>query len=421
MRPSRGSARWRADLLADVRDEALDGAEPSGAGREARTRPANDLGRASRPFGRSSGGRPRSSQITASGKRPRPGPAKPGLGAGPRAAGKTARWLNCCCRAGGGPQRRWSTPRGNAVCAAKTSEIRARCSRAPRAAALDPYDLVWKDEDDEVMRRVTADPKSAELGNVVGYSRPSSRAASETCCGVLLDAGIRVPPARHRMPIVSDGAARHVFVRCWESGMNPDTCNWQMQTMLHLCWQGGTVAAARTRSSLECAAMLLDAGANILARDDDYTARHRWDGAARHNRPDMVDFLLSPRGAKKNLPDDKPWATPLAWAKETRAHAGGRDVGKGRGAGVRCGGVDLVVHLRSFCGVFWTTNRLSSSATLHFQQRWTTRQTDSGSQSPLLFGVKLTGKRNTEPIQVQPAIQPHIKLFITVLLDSRST
>jgi ankyrin repeat protein len=27
----------------------------------------------------------------------------------------------------------------------------------------------------------------------------------------------------------------------------------------------------------------------------------------------MVEFLLR-RGAKPNLPDDPPWATPLAWA-----------------------------------------------------------------------------------------------------------
>jgi ankyrin repeat protein len=32
----------------------------------------------------------------------------------------------------------------------------------------------------------------------------------------------------------------------------------------------------------------------------------------------MVEFLLS-RGAPVNLPDDEPWATPLAWA-ERRGH-----------------------------------------------------------------------------------------------------
>jgi hypothetical protein len=33
----------------------------------------------------------------------------------------------------------------------------------------------------------------------------------------------------------------------------------------------------------------------------------------------MVEFLLS-RGARPTLPDDPPWATPLAWA-EKRGHA----------------------------------------------------------------------------------------------------
>ena len=41
--------------------------------------------------------------------------------------------------------------------------------------------------------------------------------------------------------------------------------------------------------------------------------------AARTNMPDMVEFLLA-RGAPTNLPDDEPWATPLAWA-ERRGHA----------------------------------------------------------------------------------------------------
>ena len=51
---------------------------------------------------------------------------------------------------------------GNAVFAAKTPELRALLMA--RGGKLDPYDLVWLDEDDEVMRRVTEDPSSAELG-----------------------------------------------------------------------------------------------------------------------------------------------------------------------------------------------------------------------------------------------------------------
>jgi ankyrin repeat protein len=64
--------------------------------------------------------------------------------------------------------------------------------------------------------------------------------------------------------------------------------------------------------------MLLDAGANISARDDEYRSTPLA-FAARTNMPEMVEFLLS-RGAVTNLPDDPPWATPLAWA-ERRGHA----------------------------------------------------------------------------------------------------
>lgn len=42
--------------------------------------------------------------------------------------------------------------------------------------------------------------------------------------------------------------------------------------------------------------------------------------AARFGKTQMVEFLLG-RGAKPNLPDDPPWATPLAWATR-RGHQG---------------------------------------------------------------------------------------------------
>ena len=93
-----------------------------------------------------------------------------------------------------------------------------------------------------------------------------------------------------------------------ESGMNPDTCNWQNQTMLHMVC-GHTKPG---ENSITCAKLLLDAGANISARDDEYRSTPlAW--AARNNRRDLVELLLS-RGAPARLPDDKSWATPLAWA-----------------------------------------------------------------------------------------------------------
>jgi ankyrin repeat protein len=44
----------------------------------------------------------------------------------------------------------------------------------------------------------------------------------------------------------------------------------------------------------------------------------------------MIDFLLN-RGAKPNLPDDPPWATPLAWATR-RGHTEGMELLQQRGA-----------------------------------------------------------------------------------------
>jgi ankyrin repeat protein len=56
---------------------------------------------------------------------------------------------------------------------------------------------------------------------------------------------------------------------------------------------------------------------NISAREDVYQSTPlAW--AASNNLSDMVEFLLM-RGAPTNLPDDEPWATPLAWA-EKRGH-----------------------------------------------------------------------------------------------------
>ena len=93
--------------------------------------------------------------------------------------------------------------------------------------------------------------------------------------------------------------------------MDPDLPNWQRATPLHdLCGRDGRGRARPHRT--ECATILLDAGANISARDEDYRSTPlAW--AARNNLPDMVEFLLA-RGAPTNLPDDEPWATPLAWA-----------------------------------------------------------------------------------------------------------
>jgi len=60
------------------------------------------------------------------------------------------------------------------------------------------------------------------------------------------------------------------------------------------------------------AAIFIDHGADLAARDDDFQSTPlAW--AARKGKTAMVQLLLA-RGARPNLPDDPPWATPLAWA-----------------------------------------------------------------------------------------------------------
>ena len=95
------------------------------------------------------------------------------------------------------------------------------------------------------------------------------------------------------------------------AAMDPNLPNWQRATPLHdLCGRDGRGRARDHR--IECAAILLEAGANINAKDEEYRSTPlAW--AARNDLSDMVEFLLA-RGAPTNLLDDDAWATPLAWA-----------------------------------------------------------------------------------------------------------
>ena len=89
----------------------------------------------------------------------------------------------------------------------------------------------------------------------------------------------------------------------FEHGMDPNHSDWLRVTRLH--------EFART-GQLENAAIFIDHGADLDARDEDiFSTPLGW--AAKFGRTPMVELLLS-RGAKPNLPDDPPWATPLAWA-----------------------------------------------------------------------------------------------------------
>ena len=202
---------------------------------------------------------------------------------------------------------------GNATFAARTPELRALLMA--HGGKVDPYDLVWMGDDDEVLRRVTADPASAHAG-CGGVFTAVCTLGKRDLMNRLLDAGIRVAP-------VAGGCQSYLLekpdmlrVLLARGGLHPDYPTPEGSTLLHaLCSRDvrGRTMSDRT----ECAGILLDAGATISAKDQDYRSTPlAW--AARNNLPDMVEFLLA-RGAPTNLPDDEPWATPLAWAKR-RGH-----------------------------------------------------------------------------------------------------
>jgi ankyrin repeat protein len=203
---------------------------------------------------------------------------------------------------------------GSATYVASTPELRALLTK--HGGALDPYDLVWLGDDDEAVRRIAADPRSAHAG-CGGVLAAAATMGKRKLLIRLLEAGARVAPVVNdcRTYLFTDPEMLRLLL---ESGMDPNLPSWLHTTPLHdLCARD---SRGRPRAHrLECAAILLDAGSAISAKDDDYRSTPlAW--AARHDVPDMVELLLA-RGAPVSLPDDDPWATPLAWATR-RGHDG---------------------------------------------------------------------------------------------------
>jgi len=95
----------------------------------------------------------------------------------------------------------------------------------------------------------------------------------------------------------------------FQHGMDPSRPDWLHITPLH---------RFAKRGDLENAAIFLEHGANLHARDLDICSTPLgW--AAKFGRIAMIELLLE-RGASPNLPDDPSWATPLAWATR-RGHS----------------------------------------------------------------------------------------------------
>jgi len=192
---------------------------------------------------------------------------------------------------------------GNAWFAASTSEVRKLLES--HGATNDPYDYHWLEEANANPRRLLEGPHSlSRLGAAFTMIVSDDRV---DLLSRLLEAGIRIPPVVTGCQgylLHNAGMLRTLL----ESGMTPNLMNWQHQTLLHM---------VSNSNNLDLAAMLLDAGADINAIDEDYCSTPLG-CAARKNALQMAEFLLS-RGAAIHLPADKPWATPLAWA-ERRGH-----------------------------------------------------------------------------------------------------
>lgn len=110
--------------------------------------------------------------------------------------------------------------------------------------------------------------------------------------------------------VSGDAKTRELSEFLFAHGANPNHADWLGVTALHQFARRGDVAKA---------ALFLDRGANLHARDEDICSTPLgW--AAKFGKTEMVEFLLR-RGAEPNRPDDPPWATPLAWATR-RGHEG---------------------------------------------------------------------------------------------------
>jgi uncharacterized protein len=114
------------------------------------------------------------------------------------------------------------------------------------------------------------------------------------------------PRVIHRVSVAAQTRALTKFL--FESGMDPNLARWLGVTPLHLFARQGEI---------DNAAIFLDHGANLRARDEEFCTTPLG-YAALNGKLQMTEFLLQ-RGAKPALPDDLPWATPMALARH-RGH-----------------------------------------------------------------------------------------------------
>jgi ankyrin repeat protein len=179
---------------------------------------------------------------------------------------------------------------GNAVCAAKTPEIRKLLEA--HGGFLDPYDLAWKGEDDEVMRIVTERPETA-LAGCGGVFTAVVTCGRRKLMHRLLDAGFKVHPQAggcHSYLLERPDMLRELLRR---GGLDPNYPTPDGVTLLHeLCHKD--IRGRTMDHRPECAAILLEFGADRSPKDKHGETPLMW--ATKHALTDIADFLKA-RGA----------------------------------------------------------------------------------------------------------------------------
>ena len=179
---------------------------------------------------------------------------------------------------------------GNAVCAAKTPEIRKLLEA--HGGYLDPYDLVWKGEDDEVMRIVTERPETA-LAGCGGVFTAVVTCGRRKLMHRLLDAGFKVHPQAggcHSYLLERPDMLRELLTR---GGLDPNYPTVEGVTLLHaMCHKD--IRGRTMNHRTECAAILLEFGADLSPKDKDGETPLMW--ATKHDLTDIAGFLKA-RGA----------------------------------------------------------------------------------------------------------------------------
>jgi ankyrin repeat protein len=179
---------------------------------------------------------------------------------------------------------------GNAVFAAKTPEIRRLLIE--HGGYLDPYDLVFLGEEDEVMRAIAARPDSAYAG-CGGVYPAVVTLGKRRLMHRLLDAGVKVNRQAggcHSYLLERPDMLKVLLER---GGLDPDYPTEDGVTLLHeLCHRD--IRGRTLKHRTQCAEILLAAGAQLSPTTRAGVTPLAW--AIRNELTDMVAWLKA-RGA----------------------------------------------------------------------------------------------------------------------------